>query len=131
MRHLVTLVEDLRESRIGFKSISDGAIDTTSASGELIFNIFSALAQFERRLIQERTKAGLAAARARGRVGGRKHLPTDTPRVVLAKKLHRDKSIGIKQICDTLRISKTIFYRYLKMPDVIEEYANHRETGNS
>lgn len=64
MRHLVTLVEDLREDKIGFKSISDGAIDTTSASGESIFNIFSALAQFERRLIQERTKAGLAAARA-------------------------------------------------------------------
>ncbi|MBL6705562.1 MAG: recombinase family protein [Planctomycetaceae bacterium] len=53
MRHLVTLVEQLRETEIGFKSISDGAIDTTTASGELIFNIFSALAQFERRLIQE------------------------------------------------------------------------------
>ena len=71
MRHLVTLIEDLRERGIGFRSISDGMIDTTSASGELIFHIFSALAQFERRLIQERTKAGLAAARARGRKGGR------------------------------------------------------------
>ncbi|MEM9410444.1 MAG: recombinase family protein [Planctomycetota bacterium] len=68
MRHLVTLVEELRENTIGTKSISDGAIDTTTASGELIFKIFSALAQFERRLIQERTKAGLAAARARGKV---------------------------------------------------------------
>jgi DNA invertase Pin-like site-specific DNA recombinase len=57
MRHLVTLIEELREQNIGFKSISDGAIDTTSASGEMIFNIFAALAQFERRLIQERTKA--------------------------------------------------------------------------
>ena len=57
MRHLIALVEELRETRIGFKSISDGAIDTTTASGELIFNIFSALAQFERRLIQERTRA--------------------------------------------------------------------------
>jgi DNA invertase Pin-like site-specific DNA recombinase len=91
MRHLVTLVEDLRQNKIGFKSINDGAIDTTSASGELIFNIFSALAQFERRLIQERTKAGLAAARARGKKGGRRPLPASTPRVMLAKKLHRDK----------------------------------------
>ena len=69
MRHLITLVEDLRNKGIGFRSINEGAIDTTCASGELIFNIFSALAQFERRLIQERTKAGLAAARARGRTG--------------------------------------------------------------
>jgi DNA invertase Pin-like site-specific DNA recombinase len=65
MRHLITVVEDLRGRGVGFRSLSEGAIDTTNASGELIFNIFSALAQFERRLIQERTKAGLAAARAR------------------------------------------------------------------
>ncbi len=71
MCHLISLVEDLRSRGIGFRSLNEGAIDTTSASGELIFNIFSALAQFERRLIQERTKAGLAAARARGRRGGR------------------------------------------------------------
>ena len=75
MRHLVTLIEDLREQRIGFKSISDGAIDTTSASGEMIFNIIATLAQFERRLIQERTKADLAAARCRGKKGGRPTLP--------------------------------------------------------
>ncbi len=72
MPHLVTLVEDLGKKRIGFRSLCDGAIDTTTASGELIFNIFSSLAQFERRLIQERTKAGLEAARARGRKDGRK-----------------------------------------------------------
>ena len=89
MRHLVTLVEDLRENTIGFKSISDGAIDTTTASGELIFNIFSALAQFERRLIQVRTKAGLAAARARGKVGGRKPMSPTAPQVVLAKETKR------------------------------------------
>ena len=65
MRHLVNMIEDLKERGIGFRSISDGMIDTTSASGELVLNIFSALAQFERRLIQERTKAGIAAARGR------------------------------------------------------------------
>jgi len=59
MHHLVLLIEDLRQKGISFKSICDGSIDTTTASGELIFNIFSSLAQFERRLIQERTKAGL------------------------------------------------------------------------
>ena len=71
VRHLVTIIDQLRDRGIGFRSICDGAIDTTTPSGELIFLVFSALAQFERRLIQERTKAGLAAARARGRKGGR------------------------------------------------------------
>ena len=101
MRHLITLVEDLRERGIGFRSLNEGAIDTTSASGELIFNIFSALAQFERRLIQERTKAGLAAARARGRNGGRPKLMANDARVVLAKKLHNDDTLSIDDICRT------------------------------
>ena len=80
LRPLITLVEDLRNKGIGFRSVSEGAIDTTCASGELIFNIFSALAQFERRLIQERTKAGLAAARARAEWEAvRKRVPK-TPR---------------------------------------------------
>lgn len=70
MHHLVILVEDLRERKIAFKAICDGSIDTTTVSGELIFNIFSSLAQFERKLIQEHTKAGLKAARARGKKGG-------------------------------------------------------------
>ena len=61
MSHLINLIESLVEKDIGFKSIQDGAIDTTTASGELMFNIFSALSQFERRLIQERTNAGLSA----------------------------------------------------------------------
>ena len=64
MPHLVALVEQLRHQGIGFRSIGDDAIDTTTASRELVFHIFSALAQFERRLIQERTRAGLSAARA-------------------------------------------------------------------
>lgn len=98
MRHLITLVEDLRGNGIGFRSLSEGAIDTTCASGKLIFNIFSALAQFERRLIQERTKAGLAAARARGRNGGRPKVAADEAIVVLAKKLHADKSLEIDDI---------------------------------
>jgi DNA invertase Pin-like site-specific DNA recombinase len=118
MRHLITLVEDLRSCDVGFRSLNEGAIDTTSASGELIFNIFSALAQFERRLIQERTKAGLAAARARGRCGGRPRLESEQAKVRAAKKLSSDRSITIDDICKTLGISRSTYYRYLAMrPD--------------
>ena len=113
MRHLVTLIEDLKEGRIGFRSIADGMIDTTSASGELIFHIFSALAQFERRLIQERTKAGIAAARARGRKGGRPRLEINDPTMVLARKLHGDTNLTINEICGSLHISRSTYYRYV------------------
>ena len=115
MRHLITLVEDLRSKGTGFLSINEGANDTICASGELIFNIFSALAQFERRLIQERTKAGWAAARARGRNGGRPKIAASETKVVLAKKLHADKSVEIDDICSTLRISRSTFYRYVRL----------------
>lgn len=113
MRHLIDLVEELRQRKVGFKSLCDGAIDTTTASGELIFHIFTALAQFERRLIQERTRAGLEAARARGRKGGRKPIEADDPRVQMAKKLYADKTLSIADICKTLRISRPTFYRYV------------------
>lgn len=115
VRHLVTLIEDLRERGVGFRSICDGAIDTTTASGELVFNIFSALAQFERRLIQERTKAGLAAARARGRLGGRPKVTVENRKVRLAQSLYRDRSMEISDICSSLGISRTTLYRYLKL----------------
>jgi DNA invertase Pin-like site-specific DNA recombinase len=113
MRHLITLVEDLRSKGIGFRSLNEGAIDTTCASGELIFNIFSALAQFERRLIQEWTKAGLAAAR--GRNGGRPRVTASEAKVVLAKKLNADKTLDIDDVCKSLRISRSTFYRYVRM----------------
>jgi len=115
VRHLVTLIEELRERGVGFRSICDGAIDTTTASGELVFNIFSSLAQFERRLIAERTKAGLAAARARGRLGGRPRIRADDPRVVTAKALYRDRSMEIRDICRSLKISRATLYRFLKL----------------
>lgn len=115
MPHLVSLIEDLRSKKIGFKSICDGAIDTTTASGELIFNIFSSLAQFERRLIQERTKAGLDAARARGRQGGRKRIENTNPKVVMAKNMHKDHGMSIDDICRTLKISRASYYRYLSL----------------
>src|SRR5580700_10985173 len=115
VRHLVTLIDQLRERNIGFRSVCDGAIDTTTPSGELIFLVFSALAQFERRLIQERTKAGLAAARARGRTGGRPPLTPNDAKVALANKLFADKSVDPDDICATLKISKTTLYRYVEI----------------
>jgi len=105
VRRLVTLIDQLRERNIGFRSVCDGAIDTTTPSGELIFQVFSALAQFERRLIQERTKARLEAAR--GRKGGRPPMKANDRRIVLANKLLKDKSIGVDDICATLKISKS------------------------
>ena len=113
MHHLVLLIEDLRQKGIGFKSICEGSIDTTTASGELIFNIFSSLAQFERRLIQERTRAGLEAARSRGRHGGRKKIESTNPKVLMAKKMHKDHGMSIDDICRTLKISRASFYRYI------------------
>ena len=115
MPHLVRLIENLRQQGVKFKSLCDGAIDTTTASGELIFNIFSSLAQFECRLVQERTRAGLKAARARGRLGGRKRIPFTDPKVITAKKMHEDRSIKIEDICKTLQISRATLYRYLKI----------------
>ena len=102
MRHLITLVEDLRNKGVGFRSLNEGAIDTSYASGELIFNIFSALAQFERQLIQERTKAGLAAARARGRKIDRRKITADESKGLLAKKLSTEKNLELDDICQTL-----------------------------
>jgi DNA invertase Pin-like site-specific DNA recombinase len=115
LKHLVEVVTNLKDMGVKFKSLRDGAIDTTSASGELVFNVFASLAQFERRLIQERTKAGLAAARARGKLGGRKPISTDDRRVVMAKKLNADKSLGVGEICEMLKISRATFYRYVNM----------------
>jgi hypothetical protein len=102
-------------STIADHSLYEGGNRSTSASGELIFNLFFSLAQLKRRLIQERTKAGLAAARARGRNGGRPKVTAKEARVVLAKKLHADKSLDIDDICKTLRISRSTFYRYVQL----------------
>src|SRR5437764_2058532 len=99
VRDLINIVEGLRQRSVGFKSLCDGAIDTTTASGKLIFHIFTALAEFERSLIRESTKAGLTAARARGRLGGRKPISSADPRVVTAKALHADKKMPVPDIC--------------------------------
>jgi len=113
LRHLIDLITTLDERGIGFKSTTE-QIDTTTSGGKLIFHIFGALAEFERNLIRERTMAGLAAARARGRHGGRpRKLPTDG-KVQLARTLYREKQRPIADICKTLAISRATLYRYVK-----------------
>jgi len=115
MLHLVTVIAELGQRRVGFRSLCDGALDTTTATGELVFHIFSALAQFERRLIQERTRAGLAAARARGKHGGRRPLRADAPQVRMVQTLATDRRVSVSEICRSLRISRATFYRYVAL----------------
>lgn len=115
LAHLVELIGELRERQVGVRSLRDGVIDTTTASGELIFHIFAAMAQFERELIRERTMAGLAASRAKGRTGGRAPVGPNDPRVRMVKKLHERSELHPSQICAQLGISKSTYYRYLKL----------------
>lgn len=112
--HLVEVVAELRARGVHFRSLRDGVIDTTTASGELVFHIFAALAQFERQLIRERTQAGLQAARARGRKGGRRPVPADHPRVQAAQRMHAE-GVPVSQICGALGVTRSTVYRYLKL----------------
>jgi DNA invertase Pin-like site-specific DNA recombinase len=110
--HLISTMTDLEERGIGFKSLTEN-IDTTTSGGKLIFHIFGALAEFERNLIRERTQAGLTAARARGRKGGRPKALRDK-RVSIAQALYNNKGNSIAEICRTLSISKATLYRHIK-----------------
>src|SRR5258706_1988848 len=113
LKHLIETVTKLKEQNTAFQSLTE-SINTVTATGQLIFHIFGALAEFERNLIRERTIAGLEAARARGRLGGRPKLGISSTKVVMAKKLHADKTNAIKDICKTLNISRATLYRYVK-----------------
>lgn len=112
LKHLIETVSQLEERKIGFRSLQE-SIDTTTSGGRLIFQIFGALAEFERNLIRERTHAGLNAARARGRVGGRPKL-LDENKAALLLHLYNDKKHTIKEICEILRITKPTLYSYLR-----------------
>ncbi|WP_337173558.1 recombinase family protein [Paludisphaera sp.] len=112
LKHLIDLMSELEEQGIGFQSITE-AIDTTTPGGKLVFHIFGALAEFERNLIRERTKAGLEAARARGRKGGRKK-KLDERKRALAVQLYRAKEHTIPEICSMVGISKPTLYAYAK-----------------
>ena len=113
LKHLIETVTNLQTHGIAFLSVTEN-IDTSTATGQLVFHIFGALAEFERNLIKERSIAGLEAARARGRVGGRPKLNTASSKVAMAKKLYADKTTDIHEICKTLNISRATLYRYIK-----------------
>jgi|SRR5579872_6656646 len=112
LANLIELMTLLDERKIGFRSLTE-QIDTTTSGGKLIFHIFGALAEFERNLIRERTLAGLAAARARGRQGGRPRL-LESKKVAMAQTLYDDRNNSIREICTTLGISRATLYRYIK-----------------
>jgi DNA invertase Pin-like site-specific DNA recombinase len=109
LAHLIQSIKDLQKRGVHFKSLQEH-LDTCTSGGKLVFHVFGALAEFERDLVRERTMAGLAAARARGRHGGR-------PRSLSSKKVEQlrtlaaDRRNTVAEICQTLRISRATFYR--------------------
>jgi DNA invertase Pin-like site-specific DNA recombinase len=119
LRHLIDAITYFDKRGIGFRSFTEN-IDTTTPGGKLIFHIFGALAEFERDLIRERTQAGLQAARARGRKGGRPKA-LSAKKAQMAQALYADKSNSIDEICKTLNIGRTTLYRYLKPGGVPHE----------
>lgn len=119
LKHLIELVHILMQRNIGLCSLND-PIDTTTPQGRLIFNIFASLAEFERDIIKERTNAGLSAARARGRLGGR---PRGIPKAsettaCAAETLYREGKLSVMQISKKLNISKNTLYKYLRHRNV-------------
>ncbi len=115
LKHLLELTSDFEKKEVGLISLNDH-IDTTTAQGRLIFNIFASLSEFERDLIRERTKSGLEAARARGRKGGRSRgLSKEAERTaMLAQTLYNERKLGVDAIAKELLISKMTLYKYLR-----------------
>lgn len=109
LQDLIAIVTGLEASGIAFVSVTE-SIDTSTATGKLMFHVFGALAEFERNLIKERTAAGLASARARGRVGGRKSVLNDKQKA-LARSLMADKSLSVVDIAKQLGVSRATLYR--------------------
>ena len=136
LKHLVTLTNELLERQIGLVSLND-PIDTTTPQGRLIFNIFASLAEFERDLIRERTQAGLEAARARGRKGGRpRGLSKQAEATAMAAEtLYGEGELSVQAICDQLSISKPTLYSYLRHRGVkigvqrVSRQPIHAQTG--
>ena len=119
IRDLIDWVTLLEEEGIGFKSLQE-SIDTTTSSGKLVFHIFAALAEFERNLIRERTNAGLAAARARGRLGGRKKSLGKKERKKVIEMYDR-RNHSVKEICKMMGITKPTLYAYIREVQVAQK----------
>jgi DNA invertase Pin-like site-specific DNA recombinase len=111
IRHLIDQLRALDERGVGFRSLQE-TIDTTSSGGRLVFHVFAALAEFERDLIRERTNAGLAAARARGRTGGRPS-SLSPAQIKAARRMYEQNEMTVAQIGDVLGVSRTTIYRAL------------------
>ncbi len=111
LKHLISTVTELDDEGIGFRSLQEN-IDTTTPGGRLVFHIFGALAEFERDLIRERTKAGLAAARARGRRGGRP-AKLDAKKIATAQRLLESSEHSVTEVAELLGVSRSTLYRAL------------------
>lgn len=112
LKNLLEWMMWLDKEEVALKSLQEN-IDTSTSTGKLVFHIFGALAEFEKNLIQERTKAGLASARARGRVGGRPNKLKDDKKS-LAVKLYNEREMTLDKICEVLEITKPTLYRYVR-----------------
>jgi DNA invertase Pin-like site-specific DNA recombinase len=112
--HLIETITALADRGVSFKSLTE-SIDTTHTGGRLIFHIFGALAEFERDLIRERTRAGLTAARARGRKGGHPRVKSlaDPKQLTVAKRLYAAKDTTVEELCRMFKVSRATFYRYI------------------
>lgn len=113
LAHLVQTVDQLRERGVAFRSLTDAGLDTTTRNGKLLFNLFATLAEFERDLIRERTKAGLATAAAKGRRGGRRPVITSA-KLDRALRLIRDKNLTVREAAAVIGVGKTALYEALK-----------------
>ncbi len=111
IKELIGLVNGLEDRGVGFRSLRE-SLDTTSPGGRLVFHVFASIAEFERDVIRERTMAGLEAARARGRKGGRKPV-MDEKKLALASRLMGDSRVPIADVCDAVGVSSSTLYRYL------------------
>jgi DNA invertase Pin-like site-specific DNA recombinase len=120
MKHLVNLIDEMSHKKVGFKVLSGAEIDTTTANGRLVFGIFAALAEFERELIKERTRAGLLAARARGRNGGRPR-KMDEHTIKMAVAAMSDRNAVAHEVAKRLNITTTTLYTYVNGDGSLKE----------
>jgi DNA invertase Pin-like site-specific DNA recombinase len=125
LRHLIEIVQELEQRKIGLRILTGkgACIETTTASGRMVFAIFAALSEYERELIKERTKAGLKAARARGRKGGRKFVMTKT-KLMMARSALQNRDTKINDLCTELKITRYTLYRYLSPEGELRDYGH-------